>query len=67
MAFVVKLTSPAGDQSFGSAPKAEGLRYRVYKREDAEQFKTVGEASESIVLFRQMRELTNYAYEVIEV
>lgn len=67
MAYVVKLTSPSGKVYYGSAPDHEGLRYRTSTPEHAEKFESKEKAEGVFYGFKQIREISNYAYEAVEI
>ena len=67
MPFLVKLESPDGEVFYGSCPDSEGLRNRIHTTEQAERFITSDAAERAVREFKQIRELQNYDYEVVEV
>jgi hypothetical protein len=65
MPYIVKLTSPTGEVSYGSAPDHEGLRY-LTTAERAEKFGTKSGAESAFALFKQIRQIADYTYEAVE-
>lgn len=66
MTFVVKLISPTGETYYGSGPDNEGLRYKTENLQNAEKFETKKAAEEVFYWFKQMREISDYEYEAVE-
>lgn len=67
MSFVVKLTSPQGEVFYGAEPDPEDVPQRTSNVEHAKKFSTWADAEHSFPLFRQVRAIKDYAYEVVVV
>ena len=67
MAYVVKLTSPEGEEYYGTEADHEGLRYRSHSLEGAQYFDSLDKASASVSEFRAVKEISSYKYEVVVV
>lgn len=66
MAWVVMLTSPAGDFFYGEAIDRDGCRYRCKNSDQAELFETKSAAEASFYDFQQMKALRGYQLEAVD-